>query len=152
MIEINFGMSDYARWYPGVPPTENIIRITESKELLTIPDHYLLGKTQKKIEKCNLRGFDSIDILVDEEHLGYERLYLLWINQRKEWIAIYYRTWCEAACVWDEDYSGPFALNEFCSKGILGAYKIPESLISLENVRNISPSELEKIGSNQIKV
>ncbi len=71
-------------------------------------------------------------------------LLMLWIEERKEWIVIWHRTWMESAFLDDECFDGPFSLDEMCASKILQAYGIPEGRFKLDEVRRIDPERLRQ--------
>lgn len=96
--------------------------------------------------KETIQGFSVVTLVGSAESWQgpINKIMLLWIESRQEWIAIHKREWCEGAGgLWDERYLGPFALDEMCSQKILQAYGLPQGKFRPEEIKQMGPEKLE---------
>ena len=147
MIEINFGKSDFTRYRPN---GENIVLIPEKGHINSIALVRLGGDEYDKVmntqaKQGKIKGYPAVLIQKPREEPwvhNYE-LFLLWIGERNEWVAIWYSEWCESGGKYDEFYTGPYAINDDCCRKILQAFGLSEAALPLDQVKKSSPSELE---------
>lgn len=170
VIEINFGASPYVKNAPGVPYSENIVRIPKIGRLPTIggkievPAHEASDFTTwiNVQENWSGGGFQIDDYSESAQSVpqitavndlpavryriptkGIHEIMALWVEARNEWVAIYRNEWFESIEGGnDELYLGPFALDEIVSQKILQAYNLTPELLSLENVKGTKPDQL----------
>jgi hypothetical protein len=125
-----------------------IIKIHQEGELPSIPAHMVedflpfeeavaerIMFSDRKISSVEKQGakFD-LKVAWGSAHDIENTLIMLWIPERKEWVAIRYHKWLESGARYDEDYSGPYALNEYAQRKLQQAFGIPKDM-------NISPSD-----------
>ncbi len=164
MVRINFGISSYSRYSPGVPWEERIMEIPDKGPLPDIPRS--LGKMRylsdnEKVKKFNLRNYSSVrenkyselpaisfKLAGGHSHHTYE-MYLIWLMQRNEWIAVPRHKWSETDLSIDESEFGAYALDDHCIGVIMQAYNIPSGRLSHKEVIATEPSKLEKIASQE---
>jgi len=195
MAEINFGISSYSRHAPGVPLEERIMKIPDEGALEPLNkldmgsmfgqagagegcifrDDYI-PKTRDYLlphkvspEKFIMQSdpkvkavrFDLASDLVDQ----YD-MYILWIDERKEWVAVEHRSFEESTMNIDESETGPSALDYYCKTMLAEAYGLVSSQNVLlasaytkalpwlklkKDISRISPSELEEMAKNMRK-
>lgn len=173
IIEINFSTSSYVRNAPGVPYSENIVRVPKIGRLPTIggeievPAHeagefttwinvqenWSGGGFQIDDYSESARAVPQITAVNDlpavRYHIptkGIHEIITLWVKARNEWVAIYRSEWFEGIDGGnDELYLGPFALDEIASQKIYQAYKVPPELLPLEDVKITSPEQLQQL-------
>lgn len=146
MVQINFGVSSYSRHSPGVPLRERTMNIPEEGSLsLKIPcsDRYLdVCEVNPEIWNKN-----EICFKLKEDHSHHlHDIQLRWIEERKEWAAIWHEEWSECDFSVDENEIGPYGLDDYCKNMLSKAYGVcKENLLC--DISTINPSELEKIAS-----
>ena len=68
---------------------------------------------------------------------------LVWIRERKEWVAISHRSWRESPSDIGHSYDGPYALDETCARKLMEAYGVPLETVALTEARRLSPEQLD---------
>lgn len=178
IIEINFGASPYVKNAPGVPYSENIIRIPKTGRLPTIGGKIEVPAgeagdltTWVNLQESWIRGgviqidnySESVRAVPQRTAVndlpavkyriptkGIHEIIALWIGVRDEWVAIYRNEWFEGMEGGnDELYLGPFALDAIVSQKILQAYNLTPGVLSLENVGGTKPERLQYLIRNQ---
>lgn len=168
---INFGISRLSREEPGYPWVERIKEIPVNE---IIPEHnkkdfeYLLFEIKdfvpKRLPKKNfIKDYSDVrnrqyaelpaitlDLIAKpESNPQSANLYLIWIEERKEWVSFVHRGWYETAHGEDESEDGPYSLNSYCINLICEAYKIDvQNIKDFQEITRKSPSELEEIARN----
>ena len=100
-------------------------------------------KTSFKPEKTE-RYFPAVIFNSSANINNNDSIIILWIEERKEWIAFHYQEWLEGWRGQDNYYYGPYSPDFVCYQQILKAYGKTENIFSRDVLRT-SPSELEKI-------
>jgi len=151
-IVLNFGASDYVRHAPSFLYKENIITIPQFGELPNIDIAGYNKSSQSEPRVTEVKGLPAVLFAIPPKRMGTgaREIFLVWIKERKEWVAIYKDEWLESM-KWgtDEYYGGPFALDNLGSQKILQAYEIPAELMPLEIVRKTSPETLISLKKRQ---
>jgi hypothetical protein len=121
-----------------------IVSIKPKKELL--PSSFASWDK----EYSRLRPAVRVEGSWDDFRTWSKGILLLWIEERTEWVMIYYNKWIEDVFV-DENFCGPFALDDICLRKLLYAYAVPETIIQLKTVRYMSPDKLEDFPRESIR-
>ena len=149
---INFGVSDYSRYAPGVPWEERKMNILIDEQLEDLTFRHLKpGKADPR--KSMVKNFSDVrGNKYDELPAVFFRLIgersnewtikLIWLKERQKWIAIQHLAWEECACRIDESEWGPFKLSDYCKKMLAMAYGVDMKKLS-KDITTISPRELE---------
>lgn len=185
MKELNFGPSEYRSYnsrYEPDPEPDMIIKIPEQGELEPLPDYVLKDFLDTKeataqqgvlmpekpeggrfVLRLDIKSGYKWHAVVFPLRCDFQgccdlekRIIMPWIDQRGEWVAMYYRKWIESMPRNDECYSGPFKLNDYCKRKILEAFDVSEETIGLysdglgkklllEDVPQITPAQLNKM-------
>lgn len=166
IAKINFGISSYSRYSPGIPWEERIMEILETGKLPAIPDS--LGRKRyldhdENIAKLNLPNYSDVradrhtelpavrfGLLGEHSHDTFE-MYLIWLEQRSEWVAVVHHEWSESDLNIDASESGPYALDDYCLGVLMRAYNLPSGRLLHQEVKATRPSELEKIASEVLR-
>jgi hypothetical protein len=159
MVVLNFGVSSYSRHSPGVPWEERKMEVPELSGLSGIPSvtsARYLDREQTEPSKFSLPNYSDaregdceslpavfFDLKEDHSHDTYD-MKLIWMAQRKEWIAIEHHSWSEGDFSIDEYEDGPYALDTYCAKMLAKAYGIREEV---DGIAAKPPSELEEIAA-----
>lgn len=151
VVEINFGMSAYVRNAPRVPLKEMIVTIPIEGRVPKVKDKDHPSTDlipEEAVGKMVEKGLLSFPV----EKIWHTEMLIYWIPERKEWIGILHSSWLESDA-WgeDESYRGPYALDDYYAKRILGVLGIPQwrlslkvPAIQLDQILQMSPNELEK--------
>ena len=148
-LELNFGPSEFSlRDPPDEYDPDMILKIPIDGSLSPLPNLKKLEKAKSRVDSLKPlktdRNFPAVTFPIDNfDNWTYNHdIIMLWIEERKEWVAIRYERWREDGSRNDEDYDGPFALDDYCSSMLAQVYGIPEDT---ENIRKLEPSRLESI-------
>ena len=148
MITLNFGKSEYS-----LKPTPDLvifpdmtIDIPIKVTLKRIHVRYIetnkpaihLGPINNKENSKRSFVYINFPLLIQTDSLEEEEVFVVWIEERGDWIAIIYNRWREDF-FFDENYSGPFELDDFCENQLLRAYGIDWQRSLSETVRQTSP-------------
>ena len=175
MIEINFGASDYVMYAPGIPYKDNITKIPEEGALPRIGSEIKIPRDQTRKyttwinleenwaggsfgilhyaaivesqpETTLVQGLPAVSLVADRRKVSeHEEIMLLWIEARREWIAIYKNRWYEGEeGGHDELYLGPFALDDICSRKLLQAYGVHKDDFDINEVKSTPPEMLQE--------
>ena len=160
MIRINFGVSIFSKTSPGIPVEERVLKIPKKGifESFSRPDLYInpietnpseiilatYEKYYRGNQADNIIPTISFGMLSEQDSSEVNQMYLLWIEERGDWNAIWHREWCESGLHTDESETGPFKLDDYCRTILAQAYNIPKEL-SIQDISKMSPSELEKL-------
>jgi hypothetical protein len=149
---LNFGVSSNSRYAPGYPWEERIIDIPLIAELPNISSMGVqyLDPEDCKHDSFNLRNYSDVreDKYTELPAVRFNKtegdIYLVWIDQRKEWVAFRHLAWAESCNILgniDEAEDGPYGLDSYCKDVLSKAFggKKIEGDIS-----RISPSELQR--------
>lgn len=155
MVELNFGPDEADMYDPG-PGQDLIVSIPKTgslekpyrtdypdfenrqPEVYVLEPYYRTGRTFPAVRFPLGHG---------DRYTRENDMLMLWIEERREWVAIEYEKWKEDSTKNAESYRGPFGLDDFCEKMLLKGYGINIHSPMLGNVKKKSPSELERIAS-----
>jgi len=143
---LDFGSSRFSEQYPGIPVECNMVFVPHKGELKPM-DEFIEGYLQdEKAYKTSVNDSPAVNFRGPDRGYDITEIYLVWINERNEWIGIEKNSWVESSsCGMDDSYSPPKALNEKYGKKILEAYKIQEDKVSCRDALRAHPSKLEEI-------
>lgn len=133
MITLNFGKSKYQ-----YKPTRDLVEFPDM--IIKIPTIGSLSKAYERTERTiEYKRTPIVWGVLDGQsrrpfvHISFSHLpdpnyreeieYILWVEERWEWVNISYETWREDVYD-DESYSGPYELNEYLEKMLITAYGI----------------------------
>lgn len=152
-MNINFGVSSYSRYSPGVWE-ERVFEVHEKGHLPNIPKGVELkyidiipfqSEITNYLDARNNQGvlYPAVrfELKEDNPHSTY-KMYLIWIAERGEWVAFLHREWTEGDHRTDESEEGPFALDVHCARMLLEAYGSTADLLPLSEVIKMSPQDL----------
>lgn len=162
ILELNFGISSCSRHAPGYQLEERIMGIPLIGVLQNISDFEIQYLDPKDCEprRFNLSNYSDVRgdkythlpavsfPLAKEFTLDHE-IYLVWVDQRKEWVAFNHSEWLGSCNYPDELESGPYALDDICKTKLLEAYKVPPDNVELADAHTFSPSRLEEMANEK---
>lgn len=150
-VELNFGTSPYVRNAPGESYKEEIIKIPIQGRLPILADlitggSFHIRDFDKRIEavpKLTTRiELPAVSVCIPTK--GIHELLFLWINERCEWVNLYYNEWCESMEGGNDFvYYGPFGVDKIGSQQILQAYGLSTDSLSPDEVIKTSPEQLK---------
>jgi hypothetical protein len=165
MIKINFGISNFSRYSPGVPWEERTMEIPEEQELPKIEIQYVKRPDPREVDQLPFDLYDYLDVredkykflpavrfeLVAEHSHSRNYIYLIWIEIRSEWISVWHREWSEIDFSIDESENGPYALDIYCKDMLAKAYGVIRERMP-KDIAKISPVELERLTGKEISI
>jgi len=146
-IVLNFGPGPYS----GADPDQTVeIPISASlPEFSTGIDRYQflrVNRDEFRPSKSN-RDYERVRLhfLPTASYFYQQEIWLLWIPERTEWVAIQYDRWREDSLRFDELYKGPYSLDSFTESKLCLAFEIPP-LSSLRCVaRRTAPNYIRSL-------
>ncbi|MBI4981079.1 hypothetical protein HZC30_06000 [Candidatus Woesearchaeota archaeon] len=156
IIKINFGISSCSRYAPGVPWEERIMEIPGAGELPKPINWRYLDADKAKPRMSNVLNYSSVRYdeytklpavyfrlssgLFDDIY----KMYLIWLEQRCEWIAVHHHEWSAEDSRMDESELGPYSLDDYCRDMLVRAHKVNKEKVP-GDISKMSPSEINSL-------
>ncbi|NQU77390.1 hypothetical protein HQ544_01700 [Candidatus Falkowbacteria bacterium] len=159
-IVINFGVSLWAKWHS--PTEERKMSIPLTGEFKQIPERM----RERYLEpgdilplRIKVRSFTDLTMRDEDAEFpavelrlkrveDLEYIFLIWISGRKEWVAVYHRSfWPEGSHGADASEEGPFALDQYCRQRLIQAFGLTPKCVDLNAVERLSPDDLRGMGN-----
>ena len=147
MAKIDFGPSAYAQHSSDVPRDEmetyGVVEIPETGKLDSFPECEI---TSKELDsRLTHVGSEEAVIVTISSGGGYiNSAYLIYSNERKEWIAIIQNSWHESsAWGWDDSYSRPYAINNRLAEEIAKVYNFSLDETTPEEIIRMPPEMMK---------
>lgn len=169
-IKINFGVSEFSKLAPGVPLEERTREIPETGGLKKLEEicksgeiTYLRPDEVNPIKCCILNYTDysnrkftelpAIRFQLAGKGIFDEQMYLIWIEERGEWVAFTHTSWPEGSLGQpDVSEHGPYALDGYCEDMLYKVHRLSEQDIERNEVSKTNPQcLLEKYIRKEIK-
>lgn len=156
MVQINFGISSCSRYAPGVPWEERIMEIPEARELPKLINMQYLDADKARPSMFNVLNYSdvrndkytelpavSFRLAGGHTHNIYE-IYLIWLEQRPEWIAIQHHEWSAEGHHIDESETGPYSLDDYCKDMLVRVHEVNKEKVP-GDISKMSPSEINSL-------
>lgn len=153
MVQINFGISSCSRYAPGVPWEERIMEIPETGELPKVSNVQYLNLNKAKPTKFNVLNYSDVredkytELPAIRFKLGSgssDEIFLIWLGQRREWIAVQHSEWSGEGHHIDESEIGPYALDDYCRDILYRVGSVDKEKVPT-NISKMSPSEINSL-------
>jgi hypothetical protein len=143
---LDFGVSAFSHNAPNYPIERNLIFVPHKGKLRPMNEYIDDCIKDAAACKTSVNNNPAVNFRGPPRSYDITYIYLVWINERNEWVGIEENSWLESDA-WGSDntYTPPKALNEKYGKKILEAYKIAEPKISCKDVLRVHPSKLEEM-------